>query len=115
MAATPSLGPASRPEVLARHADYREAAEAMRRAAEAEVGLPSVVEESAGWVGLRLPDRAAAGWFVRAAIAEGVLARREEEVLYLPVPEPDAGSGFEAVTRVARLRRLWEALPRPAA
>jgi hypothetical protein len=116
MAGPGLLEPTCRAEILARAADYLAAAESMRQAAGREIGLPAVASRSAGWVGVRFGDEATAAWFVRAAIAEGVLARREGEVLFLPVPPPDrARAPFEAVTRVARLRRLWAALPRPAA
>lgn len=96
MAASPLLEPAG---------DWA-AAEAMRRAVVSETGLP-VIASALGWVGVRLASEAEAAWFVRGAIAENMLARREEDVLYLPVPAEPAGP-FEAVERLLRLRRVWD-------
>ncbi|MFO0844614.1 MAG: hypothetical protein U0797_19830 [Gemmataceae bacterium] len=109
------LEPASRPEVLARESEYGTVATEMARAAGAATGWPAAPGRAGGWVRLTLPDLTTAAWFVRAAIAENVLARREESVLYLPVPAPgQPGTEFEAVQRLARICRLWAGRTRPA-
>lgn len=110
------LEPACRAEALARADEYRGVADRMERAIEQATGLPAVPSRASGWVGVRFPDERTAAWFVRAAIAENVLARREEDVLHLPVPEPVRNEPhFEAVERLARLCRLWAALRRSSA
>lgn len=106
--AVPSLlQPPSRPEVLAYADEYAALAERMGRSLRQATGLPVVRSPALGWVGVSFPDDWTAAWHVRAAIAENILARRETEALFLPVPTPASGlDRFEAVERVARLRRL---------
>lgn len=106
------LQPSSRPEVLARAAEYAAAADAVARDLRAAIDLPTVAGPALGWVGVRLADEETAAWHVRAAIAEDVLARREGEWAYLPVPAPGDGVGpFQVVERVAHVHRLWQCRP----
>lgn len=102
---TELLEPPSRPEVLAHAAEYRDVTERAEQAVAQAAGLPIVRGKSQGWIGVKLSDERTAAWFVRSAIAENILARREEDVLFLPVPIPHAG--LEVVERVSRLHRLW--------
>lgn len=105
MRGEPPLGPSSRPEILSRHEEYRAAAATMALATAEVTGLPSAA--AFGWVGVRFEDEWTAAWFVRACIAEGVLARREEATLCLPVPDPARQGRAEVVERLGRLHRLW--------
>jgi sirohydrochlorin cobaltochelatase len=109
----PLLEPPSRPEALARADEFAATTETMARALQQATGLPVVRSQHLGWVGALFPDEATAAWHVRAAIAENILARREAETVYLPVPSPRRGEDrFEAIERVARLHRLWAARQR---
>lgn len=106
------LGPASRPQVLARLEEYQTAAAELGRAVAESTGRPTVLVGN-GWVGVQMADEWAAAWFVRACVADSVLARREEATLYLPVPDPVlAAERSELVCRLARLYRLWVAVER---
>lgn len=103
------LEPPSRPEVLAHIADYQTLMERVRPAIHAVTGLPLVESKALGWVGVRCRDEKMAAWFVRSAIVENILARREEDVLYLPLPKLDSAeqSSFAIVERMTCLHRYW--------
>jgi sirohydrochlorin cobaltochelatase len=57
----------------------------MERALRLTVDLPLVAERRPGWFGLRCDDGAMAVWLTRAVMAENVFARREGELLFVPV------------------------------
>jgi sirohydrochlorin cobaltochelatase len=57
----------------------------LERALRLTVDLPLVAERRPGWVGLRCDDGAMAAWLTRAVMAENVFARREKELLFVPV------------------------------
>jgi sirohydrochlorin cobaltochelatase len=57
----------------------------LERALRLTVDLPLVAERCPGWVGLRCDDAAMAAWLTRAVMAENVFARREGELLFVPV------------------------------
>lgn len=103
------LEPPSRHEVLAHAESYRGMADQLGRELAHALGLQAVSSRSQGWVGLECRDERMAAWFVRSAIAMNILARREEHVLFLPVPPPpsDRHLGFPIMERVIRLYRLW--------
>jgi hypothetical protein len=71
-----------------------------------EADLAPLPPRYAGWVGVEAADEEDAVWLLRAVLAERVLARREENVLYLPVaaaPPPGLSS------RVAQVfLNAWE-------
>lgn len=94
------LEPASRAEVLARAADYHDEKQRMEHAIAQDCGLSVVPDTAAGWLGIRLPDERSAAWFVRSAIADNMLVRREAEIFILPV-------AVGAAARLSRLHRLW--------
>lgn len=79
-------------------------------------GLAPLPRRYAGWLGIQLADEGAAVWHLRAVLADGVLARREERVLYLPIgsgPDPERD---ERVGRAfGRAHRLWLASAGPGA
>jgi sirohydrochlorin cobaltochelatase len=61
-----------------------------------------------GWVGVPCDGEETAAWLLRATVVEGLLARREEEVLYLPVGVGQTHSATERlVAVVADACRLW--------
>jgi len=57
----------------------------LERALRLTVDLPLVAERRPGWVGLLCDDGAMAAWLTRAVMAENVFARREGELLFVPV------------------------------
>lgn len=103
------LAPPSRPAALARAEDYRAATERLGRAFTDALGLPVVNSGCLGWIGVRMRDERMAAWFVRSAIAENILARREQDVLFLPVapPQVEQAAELEVTERLIRLQRLW--------
>ncbi len=100
--------PPERSETLSRADEYRSTTAMMTQAVQQSTGLPTVSVRALGWLGVRLPNEMTAAWYVRAAIAENILARREAEVLCLPVLLPRAGDAqFDVIARLAKLHRLW--------
>ncbi len=65
-----------------------------------EAGLAISPRRYTGWIGVEMTDEEDAVWLLRAVLADRVLARREHNILYLPVAaDPNAGS----TSRVARV------------
>jgi sirohydrochlorin cobaltochelatase len=102
------LEPPSRPEVLAHPAEYQQVSDHLSQAIGESLSLPTVQGSAVGWLGIKFPDERTAGWFVRTAIAENILARREENVLYLPIPLYTSKNPLEVITRITQLNRLWQ-------
>jgi hypothetical protein len=66
-------------------------------------GLPRAEPHYAGWLGVGCPDVRSAVWMMRALVASNVLARREEQVLFVPLNpgmDPDGARVIDAVARV---------------
>lgn len=103
------LEPISRPEALASLTTYHDLTERLLHAFVDLLQLPVVKSPCLGWIGVRLRDERMAAWFVRSAIAENILARREQEVLFLPVTSPpeDQVPDCNVVERMVQLQRLW--------
>ena len=108
-----------------RHADFSEAATPAEVAAAPEVygasvdlleqrlneatGLKTDSTNYAGWVGVACGDEETAAWLLRAVVVEGPLARREGEILYLPVSVGQNAGETEALADVfANAWRLWK-------
>jgi len=81
---------------------YRRVVERMANEIGKNPGLPCFSHRYAGWIGVECRDVRTAVWIMRAMVAEDVLARREEEVVFLPVCAGDLAS--------TRHDRLIEAL-----
>ena len=63
-----------------------------------ESGFPILARRYTGWIGVETADEDDAVWILRAVLAERAPARREENVLYLPVAAtPDAGFTSQVV------------------
>ena len=69
-------------------------------------GVPLSLRRYAGWVGVETASQEDAVWLLRAVLVEHVLARREDNVLYLPIgATPDASQA----ARVGRaFRQAWD-------
>jgi hypothetical protein len=89
-------------------ADVDRTAEGMAQHIGQLTGLNAAGPASAGWLGLTCPDAKSAIWMMRALVVMNVLARRENQVLFVPV-NPDSDSGgvrvWSAVSRVHRLAK----------
>jgi hypothetical protein len=105
-AASSLLVPVARPDILPRAEEFRQAAERTASDIREATGLAASSASVLGWVGVRFGDEMTAAWYVRAAIAADILARREEEVLYLPVTVGSTG-GQTLTERLALLQRAW--------
>jgi len=97
--------PASPAEAAAAPSEYDTAVgevdEGLRAA-----GLPTLPRRYVGWVGVETASEEDAVWLLRAVLVERVLARREENVLYLPV---GATPSAEAAARIGwTFNRAWE-------
>ncbi len=104
LAAAEAWEPASPAEAAADPAAY-EASRTELETALREAGLTPPPPRYAGWLGVEAADEEDAVWLLRAVLAEGVLARREEHVLYLPVVVPSDGRSARAAEVFAR---AWE-------
>ena len=97
--------PATPAEAAAAPAEYEAALVEMENGLRA-AGIPLSPRRYAGWIGVETASHEDAVWLLRAILVERVLARREENVLYLPIgATPDAGQA----ARVARaIREAWQ-------
>ena len=97
--------PASPAEAAAAASEY-EAAVAEVEDGLRVLGLPTLPRRYAGWVGVETAGEDEAVWLLRAILVERVLARREENVLYLPVC---AGPSADGTARIAwTFNRAWD-------
>ena len=106
-AAAPLLSPASRAEVLAHPDDYRSAVDKLVDGLR-PLGVPTFANRYAGWLGVECAGVGQAVWMARGMIVDNVLARREGEVLFIPVhPEFASGGQCERLASLfTRLHRL---------
>ena len=67
-----------------------------------------------GWRGIRLADARRAIWCMRAIVAHNILARREEDTLFVPINrslDPDGSRVASVLADVERLAAI-DAAPR---
>jgi hypothetical protein len=103
------LEPASTDEVLVAPDAYAYAVAQIERGLRLVTGLPTVLSETLGWVGLQCDDDAMAQWHLRAIAVENVSVRREGARLFLPAA-PSYGLEKEiknVVTVVAKTHHYW--------
>lgn len=89
-------------------AEVSETADVMAQHIRHLTGLDAAGPASSGWLGLTCPDVRSAIWMMRALVVMNVLARRETQVLLVPVnPESDPGGVrvWSAVSRVYQLAK----------
>jgi sirohydrochlorin cobaltochelatase len=79
------LEPASSAEVRSQPDAYEKVIERITQDIGQRMGLPCFTHRYAGWIGIECKSVGAAIWLMRAMIVENVLARREQEVIFLPV------------------------------
>lgn len=82
---------------------------ATRRAVAAAIepdGLRAVDHRYQGWMGLETASVGTAVWMMRALVAGNVLARREEQTLFVPINAASDPAGEILVPRLALVHRL---------
>ncbi len=101
--------PPTAAEIAAAPGEYQATIAGVSNAIQDATGLPAVLSECAGWVGVACRSPAMSVWLMRALIVNDVLVRREGNVLYLPAhPELVARQRLaELVERFAEAFRLW--------
>ncbi|WP_435020790.1 hypothetical protein TA3x_002022 [Tundrisphaera sp. TA3] len=101
--------PASPAEAAANRPDYDESLDQVLRAVQA-AGRPASTGRYVGWAGVQAEDEEEAVWLLRAVLAERVLARREDAMLYLPVAaSPDEVRSARIGRALEQACRLWAA------
>jgi len=90
--------------------EYPTAAQHCQKISSEALNLPGVPSEDYGWMGFTCEDEKMAAWFVRAAITENILARRQENILFLPVfvPLGKADPTDRVLQIFQRLRKIWD-------
>jgi hypothetical protein len=101
--------PAAPSEAASRPSDYeaalREVEDGLRSA-----GVAEPLHRYIGWVGVETPSDEDAVWLLRAILVERVLARREDDVLFLPVgSQPSPEQSQRVVRAFSQAWRLWKA------
>jgi sirohydrochlorin cobaltochelatase len=79
-------------------------------------GLRHAEPQCPDWLGLECPDTRSAVWLMRALVAGNVLARREEQVLFVPInriTDPDGSRVVDAVAGVHRYAMARGVCPEP--
>lgn len=103
----PLIEPPTKSQFLAKQSEY----DALRLRTEEflrnESAWKMVSSPAVGWIGIRMESERMAAWFVRSAIVSNILARREEEVFYLPLSL--ASSDLQGAERLISLLEIWEA------
>lgn len=100
--------PASPAEVAASPPSYRATVTALEECMKGVVGRGVDTTRYAGWAGVFSESEVMAAWLLRAVLVEGLLARREGEVLYLPVGMTQTADETERVVAAfAGALRLW--------
>lgn len=96
--------PASPAEAAASPSEYKAAVTKLEDGLRAS-GLLTLSRRYVGWVGVETTGEEEAVWLLRAVLVERVLARREENVLYLPV---GADPSADQTARIAwAFNRAW--------
>jgi len=78
------LGPVSTEEIQASPESYASVVAEIERALGLCVELPLVADRRPGWIGLQCNAAATAAWLVRAIVAENVIARHDDAILFVP-------------------------------
>jgi sirohydrochlorin cobaltochelatase len=101
--------PATPAEATADPAGYEAALTELETSVRAS-GRSTFPRHYVGWVGVETPSDEDAVWLLRAVLAEQVLARREENVLYLPVGlTPSTDHAARVARAFSQAWRLWTA------
>ncbi len=90
---------------------YARVVEEIRRGVTLASGLPTLLSETPGWVGVRCRNEAMAAWMLRAILVENIMARREGEVLFVPASHEYRIDREikNVITSVAKTAHYWQA------
>jgi hypothetical protein len=107
-AATSLLEPASRSEVRSNPNIYWNVVDEVVRGIDQRLRLPCFAHRYIGWIGVECGNVRMAIWLTRAMIVQDVLARREREVIFLPVGPTfiEEGRCDRLIETFARMHRL---------
>jgi sirohydrochlorin cobaltochelatase len=73
----------------------------------AETGLTTAPKTYPGWLGLQCESVRETIWMMRALVADDMVARREETVLFVPVNPDSDPDGLRLVAAVSYVRELY--------
>ncbi|HEX4143582.1 MAG TPA: hypothetical protein VHY91_08620 [Pirellulales bacterium] len=101
--------PTSREEIATSPARYCSAVAELERGIRQVTRLDTTAGNSQGWIGVQCASEEMSVWMMRAVAVEDVLARREGDLLCVPVSmRADRRQGTDRVlTVVAQAHRLW--------
>lgn len=102
------IEPALPQEIARAPAKYQAACEELDQELR-QLSLETVHGESPGWIGIQCQSEEMAVWMLRAIVVDDILARREGDVLYLPIStQPDSATERQKLlVTVAQAHRLW--------
>lgn len=72
-------------------------------------GVRASSQRYAGWLGLACPSVRAAVWMMRGLVVMNVLARREDQTLFVPINAAADPNGARVAAATARIHRLAQA------
>jgi sirohydrochlorin cobaltochelatase len=109
-ASRPLIGPPLPDEIVAAPDRYAEAAAHLQQSIRQSTGLPILLDEAPGWIGIPCESEEAAVWMLRAIAVEDMLVRRTDTTLYVPVDIRTATEDpiAKTATVVAHAQRLWK-------
>jgi sirohydrochlorin cobaltochelatase len=101
--------PPLRDDIAASPAEFQLAALALQKDIHQLTGLEASAASSPAWIGVKCASEEMAVWMQRAIIVEDVLARREDDVVCVPVSlnQPPRPGHEKVVATVAEANRLW--------
>jgi sirohydrochlorin cobaltochelatase len=104
-------------EIAAAPAEARAAIDELREGLSQQLSLTTIESESPGWIGVECASEEMAIWLQRAVVVENILARRELEVVFLPVGMSDRAVQerpilVSALVKAAALWRVRAAGPK---
>ena len=96
-------------EALGEPEKYQQVVEEIGRGIWLVTSLPVLPRIAPGWIGVRCHDETMAAWLVRAIVVENVIARHEQNMLFLPAgPHFQLGKEIKnVVTTVAKTCHYW--------
>lgn len=98
------------PEVIAGDAEQHRAAREVLREGFARLGVKAADGDSLGWMGIPCSSEDMAVWMQRAIVVENILARREGDIVFVPVGRDNREVDPSAKTLqvVAEALRYWQ-------
>ncbi len=103
------LEPASPEQIRADLPNYERVVNELERGLHLVTGLPIVRTAQTGWIGVQCANEQMALWLLRAILVENVCARREGDLLFLPVgPDFQLDQAIKnVITVIAKTHHYW--------